>query len=69
MFFITSTGAVFHKLNDKEEGHAPLPCGARLDRYSLWQLGQGKQSPRVFEQIPAGGRLCKVCEEAQSSDC
>jgi hypothetical protein len=66
MFFIMSNGKVFHIL-DVEDGHAPAPCGAKLDKYSRWMLQQGKPSRNVFEQIPTAGRLCKKCETAESS--
>lgn len=69
MFFIMSSGKVFHKLEDKQDGHAPLPCGAQLDKYSLWMLHQGKPTRNVVEEIPPDAILCKKCASVESGDC
>lgn len=66
MFFIMGGGKVYHKLDDRAEGRAPCPCGARLDRHSRWMLQQGKRTPSVFERVPDGGQLCKKCATAES---
>jgi hypothetical protein len=68
MFFIMGGGKVYHKLDDAEDGRAPCPCGARLDRHSRWMLKQGKRTPSIFEQVPADGQLCKKCEVAESGN-
>ena len=62
MFFLTGMGKVFHILDDEQEGSAPLPCGMRLDNYSLWMLQSGKLALNVFREKPADGMLCKKCE-------
>jgi len=63
MFFTVSSGKVFHILDNAEAGSAPMPCGRRLDNYSLWMMKQNKPSPYVFRELPVGGKLCKVCEQ------
>jgi hypothetical protein len=60
MYFVTQGGGVYHALNDEKKGRAL--CGARLSRFDLMLLKNGRATPQVFEEKPTGVLPCKLCE-------
>jgi hypothetical protein len=61
MYFLTQGGSVYHVLSDTRTGAAP--CGARLSRYDLQRLNEGRPPPHVVTELPKGTPLCKHCEK------
>jgi hypothetical protein len=63
VYFLTQGGKVYHVLSDERTGAAP--CGARLSRYDISRLSEGKPTQQVSAERPKDSPLCKQCEKRE----
>lgn len=68
MYFVIPNRNVYHILGDAEAGRAPATCGARLNRFDLKRLREGKPTRYIVEEKPAAAPVCKHCQKAEARD-
>lgn len=62
MYFLNSSGTLYHILEDIRTGEAPDPCGAKVKQYELARYQEGKPS-RILSDKPKDIPFCKHCEK------